>query len=84
MFSNKQLENEYRSVEFLLRDERFSRHVRWLAKQGFDVSEVRAGRKPGTRVFTVRSETHGVATLCLEPAQERKAPAVDGETAGAS
>jgi hypothetical protein len=33
MFSNKQLENEYRSVEFLLRDERFSRHVRWLAKQ---------------------------------------------------
>jgi hypothetical protein len=33
MFSNKQLENEYRSVDALLRDERFSRHVRWLAKQ---------------------------------------------------
>jgi len=37
-----------------------------LAGEGFDVSEIRRGRKPGTRVFTVRSETHGVATLCLE------------------
>jgi catechol 2,3-dioxygenase-like lactoylglutathione lyase family enzyme len=51
-----------------------------LANAGFDVSEVRRGRKPGTRVFNVRAETHGVATLCLE----EKAPAVDGETAGAS
>jgi len=39
-----------------------------LTAEGFDVSEVRRGRKPGTRVFTVRSETHGVATLCLEAA----------------
>lgn len=39
-----------------------------LAEWDFDVSEVRAGRKPGTRVFTVRGPTHGVATLCLEPA----------------
>ena len=37
-----------------------------LIGKGFDVSAVRRGRKPGTRVFTVRSETHGVATLCLE------------------
>jgi catechol 2,3-dioxygenase-like lactoylglutathione lyase family enzyme len=36
-----------------------------LAGKGFDVSEVRGGRKPGTRVFTVRSGTCGVATLCL-------------------
>jgi catechol 2,3-dioxygenase-like lactoylglutathione lyase family enzyme len=51
-----------------------------LAGEGFDVTEVRRGRKPGTRVFTVRAETHGVATLFLE----ENAPAVDGETASAS
>jgi catechol 2,3-dioxygenase-like lactoylglutathione lyase family enzyme len=39
-----------------------------LAAEGFDVSEVRTGRKPGTRVLTVRGPTHGVATLLLEPA----------------
>jgi catechol 2,3-dioxygenase-like lactoylglutathione lyase family enzyme len=54
-----------------------------LAGHGFDVSEVRRGRKPGTRVFTVRSETHGVATLCLEASPKGNAPAVDGETASA-
>lgn len=36
-----------------------------LLAQGFDVSEVRDGRRPGTRVLTVRSRTHGVATLML-------------------
>jgi catechol 2,3-dioxygenase-like lactoylglutathione lyase family enzyme len=57
-----------------------------LVQRGFDLSEVRRGRKPGTRVFTVRSETHGVATLCLEaaPGRNENAPAVDGETASAS
>jgi len=56
-----------------------------LAREGFDVSEVRRGRKPGTRVLTVRSGTHGVATLCLEQTTPKKnAPAVDGETASAS
>jgi len=35
---------------------------------GFDVSAVRDGHKPGTRVCTVRAETHGVATLLLQPA----------------
>jgi catechol 2,3-dioxygenase-like lactoylglutathione lyase family enzyme len=55
-----------------------------LAREGFDVSEVRRGRKPGTRVLTVRSGTHGVATLCLEATSKKNAPAVDGETASAS
>ncbi len=36
-----------------------------LAAAGFDVSEVRKGHKAGTSVFTVRGETHGVATLML-------------------
>ena len=35
------------------------------AKAGFDVSEVRAGRKPGTKVFTVRSGVPGAPTLML-------------------
>jgi catechol 2,3-dioxygenase-like lactoylglutathione lyase family enzyme len=54
-----------------------------LSGDGFDVSEVRGGRKPGTRVFTVRSQTHGVATLCLEASPKGNAPAVDGKTASA-
>jgi len=36
-----------------------------LAKAGFDVSEVRKGRKPGTQVFTVRSGVPGAPTLML-------------------
>jgi catechol 2,3-dioxygenase-like lactoylglutathione lyase family enzyme len=36
-----------------------------LAKAGFDVSEVRTGRKPGTKVFTVRSGVPGAPTLML-------------------
>lgn len=42
-------------------------HARLVAC-GFDVSEIRAGRKPGTRVCTVRAPTHGVATLLIQPA----------------
>jgi catechol 2,3-dioxygenase-like lactoylglutathione lyase family enzyme len=38
-----------------------------LAEAGFDVSEVRTGRRPHTRVFTVRGEPCGVATLVLVP-----------------
>jgi catechol 2,3-dioxygenase-like lactoylglutathione lyase family enzyme len=41
---------------------------RRLAAAGFDVSEVRPGHKPGTRVCTVRGETHGVPTLLIEAA----------------
>jgi catechol 2,3-dioxygenase-like lactoylglutathione lyase family enzyme len=37
-----------------------------LVAAGIDVSEVRAGRKPGTRVMSVRSGTCGVHTLLLE------------------
>lgn len=36
-----------------------------LLESGFDVSEVRPGRRPGTEVITVRSKTHGVQTLML-------------------
>ena len=36
-----------------------------LAACGLDVSEVRQGRKPGTRVFTVRSGVPGAPTLLL-------------------
>ncbi len=37
-----------------------------LETAGVNVSEVRPGRKPGTRVFTVRDNTCGVPTLVLE------------------
>jgi len=37
-----------------------------LSAAGFDVSEVRVGAKPGTRVFTVRNRACGVPTLMLE------------------
>jgi catechol 2,3-dioxygenase-like lactoylglutathione lyase family enzyme len=37
-----------------------------LVADGIDVSEVRIGRKPGTRVMTVRGGTCGVQTLVLE------------------
>jgi len=36
-----------------------------LTQAGFNVSEVRTGRKPGTRVFTVRDAPGGVPTLVL-------------------
>jgi hypothetical protein len=41
-------------------------HAR-LSDAGVDVSEVRNGRKPGTRVMTVRSGTCGVPTLLVQP-----------------
>ncbi|MDR3513180.1 MAG: VOC family protein [Caulobacteraceae bacterium] len=43
-----------------------------LAAAGFDVSEVRQGRKPGTHVFTVRSGAPGAPSLMLsaDPALE--------------
>jgi catechol 2,3-dioxygenase-like lactoylglutathione lyase family enzyme len=37
-----------------------------LVAAGVDVSEVRTGRKPGTRVMSIRSGTCGVQTLLLE------------------
>ena len=41
-------------------------HAR-LTADGVDVSEVRTGRKPGTRVMTVRNGTCGVPTLLVQP-----------------
>lgn len=41
-------------------------HAR-LTASGIDVSEVRTGRKPGTRVITVRNGTCGVPTLLVQP-----------------
>jgi catechol 2,3-dioxygenase-like lactoylglutathione lyase family enzyme len=38
-----------------------------LVAEGFDVSEVRDGHKPGTRVCTVRDPVHGVPTLLIQP-----------------
>jgi catechol 2,3-dioxygenase-like lactoylglutathione lyase family enzyme len=37
-----------------------------LVSAGVDVSEVRTGRKPGTRVTTVRTGTCGIPTLLVE------------------
>jgi catechol 2,3-dioxygenase-like lactoylglutathione lyase family enzyme len=39
-----------------------------LAEAGVAVSEVRPGRKPGTRVLSVSDGTCGVPTLLIEPA----------------
>lgn len=44
-----------------------------LLKAGFAVSEVRSGRKQGTKVFTVKDRTGGVPTLMIQtPAQDRR------------
>ena len=48
-------------------------HAR-LTADGVDVSEVRAGRKPGTRVMTVRNGTCGVPTLLVQPSVKPGAP----------
>ena len=37
-----------------------------MIAEGFNVSEVRTGRKPGTKVFTVRDAPGGVPTLMLQ------------------
>jgi len=42
-----------------------------LANKGLDVSEVRQGMKPGSRVFTVRDKTCGVPTLMIETSPKR-------------
>jgi catechol 2,3-dioxygenase-like lactoylglutathione lyase family enzyme len=44
-------------------------HAR-LTAAGVDVSEVRTGRKPGTRVMTVRNGTCGVPTLVVQPSDK--------------
>jgi catechol 2,3-dioxygenase-like lactoylglutathione lyase family enzyme len=42
-----------------------------LVGLGLNVSEVRDGLKPGTRVFTIRDNTCGVPTLMIEPSRNR-------------
>lgn len=42
-----------------------------LAQAGLNVSEVRAGMKPGSKVFTVRDKTCGVPTLMIQPSPKR-------------
>ena len=44
-------------------------HAR-LTAAGVDVSEVRSGRKPGTRVMTVRNGTCGIPTLLVQPSEK--------------
>ena len=46
-------------------------HAR-LTAAGVDVSEVRTGRKPGTRVMTVRNGTCGVPTLLVQPSAAKE------------
>jgi catechol 2,3-dioxygenase-like lactoylglutathione lyase family enzyme len=48
-------------------------HARLVAA-GVDVSEVRTGRKPGTKVATVRNGTCGVPTLLVQPSVRPGAP----------
>lgn len=45
-------------------------HAR-MSAAGFDISEIRTGRKPGTQVYTVRNNTLGVPTLILQPSSTR-------------
>ncbi len=45
-------------------------HHKRLSKKGVAVSETRMGRKPGTRVFTVKSHSGGIPTLFLEQSQK--------------
>jgi hypothetical protein len=40
-----------------------------LAERGVELSELRAGRKPGSRVATLKSHNLGIPTLLLEPAK---------------
>jgi catechol 2,3-dioxygenase-like lactoylglutathione lyase family enzyme len=49
-----------------------STHAR-LVHAGADVSEIRTGRKPGTRVMTVRKGTCGVPTLLVQPSAGKDA-----------
>lgn len=44
-----------------------------IAAAGFDVSEVRTGRKPGTRVFTVRDAPAGVPTIMIQQTTQETA-----------
>jgi catechol 2,3-dioxygenase-like lactoylglutathione lyase family enzyme len=44
-----------------------------IAAAGFDVSEVRTGRKPGTKTFTVRDAPGGVPTIMIQQSPQMEA-----------
>ena len=44
-----------------------------IAAAGFNVSEVRTGRKPGTKVFTVRDAPGGVPTIMMSAEPQKEA-----------
>jgi catechol 2,3-dioxygenase-like lactoylglutathione lyase family enzyme len=44
-----------------------------IAAAGFDVSEVRSGRKPGTKTFTVRDAPGGVPTIMIQQTPQMEA-----------
>lgn len=46
--------------------ENLEKHWKRLKNDNVVTSEIRQGRKPGTRVFTVKSHTDGIPTLFLE------------------
>ena len=54
-------EDKFYGLAFRVRDIQAA-HAE-LAGLGFNVNDVRAGTKPGTRVFSVKSGTHGVPTF---------------------
>lgn len=43
--------------------------VRTLAERGVSTAEIREGRKPGTRVATLKSHSLGIPTLLIQPAK---------------
>ncbi len=43
--------------------------VAQLRRQGLELSDVRDGRKPGTKVATVKSHALGIPTMLIEPAK---------------
>ena len=62
-------EDKFYGLAFRVRDIEAA-HAR-LSGHGFNLNAVRAGTKPGTQVFSVRSETHGVPTLIIrDPARD--------------
>ncbi len=62
-------EDKFYGLAFRVRDIEAA-HAR-LSAHGFEVNAVRAGNKPGTQVFSVKSETHGVPTLIIrDPARD--------------
>lgn len=62
-------DDKFYGLAFRVRDIEAA-HAR-LSAHGFNLNAVRAGTKPGTQVFSVKSETHGVPTLIIrDPARD--------------